>query len=327
MREITYLQAIQEALAEEMRRDDTVFLLGEDIGVHGGAFGLTKGLVDTFGTERVRDTPISENTVAGVALGAALTGMRPVLEYMFADFSALAYDQIVNQIAKVRYMFGGQSNAPLVIRFPQGGLSWKSAGANHAQTVDTWYAHIPGLLVVTPSTPYDAKGLLKAAIRDDNPVMFLEHKGLYQLKAEVPEEEYVLPLGEADVKRSGRDCTVVANGMMLRFALEAAEALAGEGVDIEVVDVRSLRPLDTATIMASVKKTHRAVVVTEGVRTGCVANDWAARIFDECFDWLDAPVKVLAGAEVPVPYADALETHIWPRPHSISEAVREVCYV
>jgi pyruvate/2-oxoglutarate/acetoin dehydrogenase E1 component len=327
MREITYLQAIQEALAEEMRRDESVFLLGEDIAVHGGAFGLTKGLVDEFGTERIRDTPISENTIAGVSLGAALTGMRPVLEYMFADFSALAYDQIVNQIAKVRYMFGGQSNAPLVIRFPQGGLSWKSAGANHAQTVDTWYAHIPGLLVVTPSNPYDAKGLLKSAIRDNNPVMFLEHKGLYQLKGEVPEEEYLVPLGEADVKRPGNGCTIVANGMMLRFALEAAETLASEGVDVEVVDVRSLRPLDIATIMTSVKKTHRAVVVTEGVRTGSVATDWAARIFDEGFDWLDAPVKVLAGAEVPVPYADVLETHIWPRPHTIAEAVREVCYV
>lgn len=327
MRELTYLQAVNEGLAEEMRRDEHVFLLGEDIGLHGGAFGLTKGLIEEFGAERVRDTPISENTIAGVALGAALTGMRPVLEYMFADFSALAYDQIVNQMAKVRYMFGGQSKAPLVIRFPQGGLSWKSAGANHAQTVDTWYAHIPGLVVVTPSTPYDAKGLICAAIRNDNPVMFLEHKGLYQSKGEVPEESYVVPIGKADVKRVGRDCTLIANGMMLKFALEAADMLSADGVEVEVIDPRSLRPLDTETLFASVRKTHRAVVVSEGVRTGSMAGDWASRISEDCFDWLDAPVKVLAGAEVPVPYADSLETHVWPRPNTIAKAVREVCYV
>ena len=327
MPEITYLQAIQEALREEMRRDPTVFVLGEDVGLHGGAFGVTKGLLDEFGPQRVRNTPICENTIVGTALGAAMTGMRPVAEIMFADFSALAFDQIVNQVAKVRYMFGGQCKAPMVIRMPQGGLSWKSAAAQHSQSVEAWYVHIPGLVVVLPSTPYDAKGLLKAAIRDDNPVIFLEHKALYSLKGEVPDEEYVIPLGQADVKRPGRDVTVVASGYMVHFALEAADTLAREGIEIEVVDPRTLKPLDEETMYASVRKTNRAVVVQEACKTAGVAAEWGMLIYENCFDWLDGPVVRVAGQDVPIPYANSLESHVWPGPDDIVRAVRQVMVV
>ena len=327
MPEITYLQAIQEALREEMRRDPTVFVLGEDVGLHGGAFGVTKGLLDEFGPRRVRNTPICENTIVGTALGAAMTGLRPVAEIMFADFSALAFDQIVNQVAKVRYMFGGQCKAPMVIRMPQGGLSWKSAAAQHSQSVEAWYVHTPGLVVVLPSTPYDAKGLLKAAIRDDNPVIYLEHKALYSLKGEVPDEEYVVPLGQADVKRPGRDVTVVASGYMVHFALEAADTLAREGIEIEVVDPRTLKPLDEETMYASVRKTNRAVVVQEACKTAGVAAEWGMLIYENCFDWLDGPVVRVAGQDVPIPYANSLESHVWPGPDDIVRAVRQVMVV
>lgn len=326
MPEITYAEAIRQALAEEMDRDPNVFLMGEDIGVHGGSFGVTKGLVDRFGPQRIRNTPISENTIVGAALGAALTGMRPVVEIMFADFAALAMDQIVNEAAKVRYMFGGQCHAPMVIRLPQGGLSWKSAGANHAQSLEAWYVHIPGLVVVFSSTPYDAKGLLKAAIRDDNPVIFLEHKAMYSLSGEVPDGEVLIPLGKADIRRPGKDVTVVAAGYMAHFAMQAAEKLAVEGIEIEVIDPRTLKPLDEETIYGSVRQTHRAMVVQEACKTAGVAAEWGMLIYENCFDWLDAPVVRLAGEDVPIPYADSLEGPVWPRTDDIVRAVRSLLH-
>jgi pyruvate/2-oxoglutarate/acetoin dehydrogenase E1 component len=327
MPELTYLEAIREALREEMSRDATVFILGEDVGLHGGAFGVTRGLFEAFGPQRVRDTPICENTIVGTAVGAAMTGMRPVAEIMFADFSALAFDQIVNQAAKLRYMFGGQCRVPLVIRMPQGGLSWKSAAAQHSQSVEAWYAHVPGLVVVLPATPYDAKGLLKAAIRDDNPVVFIEHKAMYSMKGQVQDEEYVVPLGQADVKRVGRDATVVAAGYMVHFALEAADTLAQEGIEVEVVDPRTLKPLDEETIYTSVRKTNRAVVVQEACKTAGLAAEWGMLIYENCFDWLDAPVVRVTGQDVPIPYANSLESRVWPRAGDIVQAVREVMYL
>jgi len=327
IRELTYLEAVREALREEMSRDATVFILGEDVGLHGGAFGVTRGLFEAFGPQRVRDTPICENTIVGTAVGAAMTGMRPVAEIMFADFSALAFDQIVNQAAKLRYMFGGQCRVPLVIRMPQGGLSWKSAAAQHSQSVEAWYAHVPGLVVVLPATPYDAKGLLKAAIRDDNPVVFIEHKAMYSMKGQVQDEEYVVPLGQADVKRVGRDATVVAAGYMVHFALEAADTLAQDGIEVEVVDPRTLKPLDEETIYASVRKTNRAIVVQEACKTAGLAAEWGMLIYENCFDWLDAPVVRVTGQDVPIPYADSLESRVWPQSGNIVQAVREVMYL
>jgi pyruvate dehydrogenase E1 component beta subunit len=323
---MTYLQAINAALCEEMERDESVFLLGEDIGRHGGAFGITRGLFDRFGPERVRDTPISENTLMGAALGASIAGMRPIVEIMFADFSALAFDQIANEAAKLRYMFGGQCRAPLVVRMPQGGLSWKSSAAHHSQSVEGWYVQIPGLKVVLPSTPADAKGLLKAAIRDDNPVIYLEHKGLYGEKGDVPDGDYTVPLGRADVKRVGKHCTVIAAGKMVQSALAAAETLAGEGIEIEVVDPRTLNPLDEEALFESVRKTHRAVLVSEAPRTGSVSADWGMRLYTECFDWLDAPVGWVAALDVPIPYNNTLEAEVWPTPEKIAAAAREACY-
>ena len=327
IRELTYLEAVREALREEMSRDATVFILGEDVGLHGGAFGVTRGLFEAFGPQRVRDTPICENTIVGTAVGAAMTGMRPVAEIMFADFSALAFDQIVNQAAKLRYMFGGQCRVPLVIRMPQGGLSWKSAAAQHSQSVEAWYAHVPGLVVVLPATPYDAKGLLKAAIRDDNPVVFIEHKAMYSMKGQVQDEEYVVPLGQADVKRVGRDATVVAAGYMVHFALEAADTLAQDGIEVEVVDPRTLKPLGEETIYASVRKTNRAIVVQEACKTAGLAAEWGMLIYENCFDWLDAPVVRVTGQDVPIPYADSLESRVWPQSGNIVQAVREVMYL
>jgi len=326
MPELTYQQAINQALHAEMLRDPAVFLLGEDVGLHGGAFGVTRGLFEEFGPQRVRDTPISENTVVGTALGAALTGMRPVVEIMFADFAALACEQIVNEVAKVRYMFGGQCKAPLVIRMPQGGLSWKSAGAHHSQSLEAWYVHAPGLVVVFPSTPWDANGLLKAAIRDDNPVIFLEHKALYGVKGAVPDDESIIPLGQADVKRPGRDVTVVAAGYMVHFALEAAMELAKDNIEVEIIDPRTLKPLDEETIYTSVHKTHRAVVVQEACRTAGVAAEWGMLVYENCFDWLDSPVVRVAGEDVSIPYANSLESRVWPRADDIVRAVREVMY-
>src|SRR3990172_1211463 len=261
MRKITYREAVREALREEMTRDARVFLLGEDIAEFGGSYKVTEGLLGEFGRERVRNTPLSEAAIIGSALGAALMGMRPIAEIMYIDFTAIAMDQIVNQVAKVKYMFGGKAKVPLVIR-TQGGTG-RSSAAQHAQSLEAWFVHIPGLKVVMPSTPYDAKGLLKSAIRDDNPVIFIEHKLLYTMKGEVPEEEYLIPLGKAEVKREGRDVTIVAYSRMVHVALAAAEKLATDGIEAEVVDLRTLAPMDEAAILGSVKKTNRLVIVQE----------------------------------------------------------------
>ena len=286
VREITYKQAIQEALREEMRRDERVFLLGEDIGVYGGAFGVTLGFLEEFGKERVRDTPISELGIVGAATGAALLGMRPVVEIMFMDFAMLALDQLANQAAKMRFMFGGKARVPMVFRAPQG--AGTGAAAQHSQSLEALFIHFPGLKVVMPSTPADAKGLLKAAIRDDNPVVFIEHKLLYNRKGPVPEGEHLVPLGKAEVKRPGRDLTIIALSAMLPKALAAAEVLAAEGIEAEVLDPRSLAPLDEATILESVRRTNRVLITHEACRTGGVGAEILARIVEGGFDSLDA---------------------------------------
>ncbi|MBN1535507.1 MAG: alpha-ketoacid dehydrogenase subunit beta [Anaerolineales bacterium] len=325
-RKLSYLLAIREAMQEEMRRDKNVILLGEDVARHGGGFGVSKELWEEFGDAQVRNTPISENCLAGMALGAAMTGCRPILEFMFMDFSALAIDQICNEAAKVSYMYGGQTNAPIVFRCPQGGLSYKSAGAHHSQSLEAWYAHIPGLKVVFPATPYDAKGLLKAAIRDPNPVVYIEHKALYSTEGLVPEEEYLIPIGKADIKRSGNQATIIAAGYMLQYALEAAQNLAIEGIEVEVIDPRTLNPMDEDCIFTSIRKTHRVVLVQEACRSGGVAAEWGMRINEACFDWLDAPITRVAGADVPIPYAQSLENKVWPNPTQIVDVVKNACY-
>jgi pyruvate/2-oxoglutarate/acetoin dehydrogenase E1 component len=322
--ELSYQEAIREALREEMLRDESVFLLGEDIGVHGGAFGVTRTLFDQFGPERVRNTPISENTIAGAAAGAALVGMRPVAEIMFVDFSGLAMDQICNQAAKLRLMTGGQCKVPMVIRMPQGGGAGKSTAAQHSQSLEVWYAHIPGLKVVHPSTPYDAKGLMKAAIRDDNPVIFLEHKFLYSFRGLVPEEDYVLPLSQCDIKREGTDVTVVASGYMVWHAMMAARILADEGISVEVVDVRTISPLDEDTIGESARKTGRAVVVAEACRSYGPTGEWGMVIMEHAFDYLQAPIVRVTGRNSPVPFADSIENGQWPDTSDVVNAIREV---
>ena len=322
-REITYAEAIREALRQEMRRDERVFLIGEDIGIYGGAFGVTYGLLEEFGEERVRDTPISEQTIAGAAIGAALIGMRPVAEIMFMDFVTLAMEQIVNQAAKLRFMFGGKAKVPMVLRTPAG--SGTGAAAQHSQSLEAWFVHVPGLKVVMPSTPYDAKGLLISAIRDDNPVIFVEHKLLYKTKGPVPEEEYTIPLGVADVKREGSDVTIVATSIMVRRALAAAEKLAQEGIEAEVIDPRTLKPLDTETIISSVMKTGRALIVHEAPKTCGFGAEVSARITEgEAFFYLDAPVRRLAGMDVPIPYNPKLERGVVPQEEDIIKAVREL---
>ncbi|MCR4399167.1 MAG: alpha-ketoacid dehydrogenase subunit beta, partial [Firmicutes bacterium] len=284
------------------------------------AFGVTQGLIDEFGPERVRDTPISEAAIAGAGAGAAVTGMRPVVEIMFIDFATVAADQIVNQAAKMRYMFGGASKVPLVIR-TQGGAG-RSAAAQHSQSLEAWYVHIPGLVVIMPSTPYDAKGLLKSAIRDDNPVMFIEHKMLYGVKGEVPDQEYLVPIGVADVKRTGSDVTVVATSRMVHLALEAAEEAASSGVSVEVIDPRTLKPLDSKTIVDSVKKTGRLVIVHEACKTGGFGAEIAAIVVgSEAFDYLEAPIERVCGLDVPVPYSPALEPLSVPGKNSILEGI------
>ena len=323
MREISYRDALREALREEMLRDPTVFLIGEDIGRYwGGAFKVTKGLAEEFGDERVRDTPISENAIIGVAVGAAITGMRPVAEIMFGDLTALAMDQIANQAAKIRYMFGGQAKVPLVIRTPFGG--GVNIAAHHSQSLEAWFMHVPGLQVVVASTPYDAKGLLKTAIRNDNPVVFCEHKLLYPLTGHVPEEEYTIPFGVADVKREGTDVTVVATLYMVHKALAAAEILAKEGISVEVVDPRTLVPLDKETITESVRKTGRVVIVTEDCKTAGVSAELAALIAEEALDYLDAPVKRVTTFDVPIPFSPPLENFVIPDEKRIIKAIKEI---
>lgn len=322
--EISYQEAIREALREEMVRDERVFLLGEDIGKHGGAFGVTRTLWDQFGPERVRNTPISENSIVGAATGAALVGMRPVAELMFVDFSGLALDQIANQAAKLRLMTGGQAKVPWVVRMPQGGGAGKSTAAQHSQSLEVWYAHIPGLKVVFPSTPYDAKGLLKSAIRDDNPVVFLEHKFLYAFRGLVPTADYVLPLSKCDIKRQGSDVTVIASGYMVWHAMHAASQLAEEGIEVEVVDPRTISPLDEETIGASARKTGRVVLVAEACRSYGPTGEWAMVVMEQAFDYLQAPVVRVTGRHTPIPYADTLEDGVWPDATTIMEAVRGV---
>ncbi|MEI3605146.1 alpha-ketoacid dehydrogenase subunit beta [Pseudogracilibacillus sp. SE30717A] len=322
MRELTYLEAVREAMQQEMRENEDVYILGEDIGLYGGAFGVTRGMLEEFGPERIRNTPISESGIAGAAVGSALTGMRPILELQFSDFITIAMDQMVNQAAKLRYMYGGKGNVPMVLRTPSG--SGTGAAAQHSQSLEAWMTHIPGLKVVQPSSPYDVKGLLKAAIDDPNPVIFYEHKLLYGTKGEVPEEQYSIPLGVADVKREGTDVTIVATAIMVNKALEAAKELEKEGISVEVVDPRTLVPLDTETIIKSVSKTGRLVVVHEAVKRGGYGGEIASMVAEsEAFDYLDAPIKRLGGIESPIPYNPELERMAVPQIPDIVQAVKE----
>ncbi len=322
MRKLTFAQALNEALRQEMRRDPTIYVAGEDVGRYGGIFGVTAGLLEEFGEERVRDTPITESAIIGSAVGAAAAGLRPVVEIMFIDFIGVALDQLFNQAAKMKYMFGGKAKLPIVVRTTCG--AGMSAAAQHSQSLEAWFMHIPGLKVVAPSTPYDAKGLLISSIRDDNPVLFIEHKMLYGIEGEVPEEPYTIPLGVADVKREGKDVTVVATMAMVHKALEAAEDLAKEGIEVEVVDPRTLSPLDKETIINSVKKTHRLVIVHEAVKQAGPGAEIAAIVAEEAFEYLDAPIKRVAAPFTPVPFSPVLESAYIPSKESIISAVKEV---
>jgi len=312
LRELTYAQAIREAMCHEMRRDENVFLMGEDVGVYGGAFGVSVGMIEEFGPERVRDTPISEAVIAGAAAGAAVTGMRPIAEIMFSDFITISMDQLVNQAAKIRYMFGGKAKVPMVLRAPAG--SGTGAAAQHSQSPEAWYCNVPGLKVVIPSTPADAKGLLISAIRDDNPVLFLEQKLLYRTKGDVPEGEYTVPLGKAAVHREGSDATVITYGRMLPMCMQAAEQLEKEeGISVEIVDPRTLVPLDKETVINSAKKTGRVLIVHEACQTGGFGGELAAVIADsDAFFYLDAPIMRYGGMDVPIPYCPELERNVVP---------------
>lgn len=320
-REITYRDAVREAMCEEMRRDETVYFMGEDIGVYCGAFGVSKGMIQEFGEERVRETPISETAFLGAGIGSAITGMRPIVELMFSDFMAVCYDQIINQAAKMHFMFAGKVNVPMVIRTPSGGGT--GAAAQHSQSLEQMYCHVPGLKVVVPSTPYDAKGLLKASIRDNNTVIFLEQKRLYKTKGIVPDEDYTIPLGKADIKRAGRDVSVITYGRMVQMCLDVAEKLAAEGIDVEVLDLRTLSPLDTESIIATARKTKRVVVVHESVQFAGFGGEVVSTIVDsEAFYYLDAPIKRVGGLYCPVPFNPVLEANTFPTPERIETAVR-----
>jgi pyruvate dehydrogenase E1 component beta subunit len=322
---VTYRDALNQALREEMRRDGTVFLMGEEVGVYQGAYKVSRGLLDEFGPMRVVDTPITELGFAGVGVGAAMTGLRPIVEFMTWNFALLAIDQIVNTAAKARYMSGGQVRCPIVFRGP-GGAALQLA-AQHSQAFESWYAHIPGLKVVMPATPADAKGLLKSAIRDEDPVVFIEGEMLYNVKGEVPEGEHVVPLGRADIKRAGGDVTLICHSKSVSVALKAAELLAAEGVQAEVVDLRTIRPLDVETVVGSVAKTHRAVVVEEGWSFAGVGAQVVDIIQREVFDELDAPVLRVTGADVPMPYNKHLEKAAKADPPKVVSAVRKVLYL
>lgn len=323
MSEITYAQAINDAISEEMRKDDSVFMMGEDIGLYCGAFGVSRGMVQEFGEERIIDTPIAEQAYVGAAVGAAMTGLRPIVELMFSDFMCVCFDELVNEAAKLRFMFGGKVKVPLVMRAAAG--AGTGAAAQHSQSLEACLAHFPGLKVVIPSTPYDAKGLLKSAIHDDNPVMFLEQKKLYRTKGEVPEEDYSIPLGVADIKREGQDCTIVTYGRMVQVCLEAAEALEKEGIQVEIVDIRSLLPLDTDTIIQSVKKTKHVLIVHEAVQFGGFGGEICGQIADsEAFYYLDAPIKRLGGKSTPIPFNPTLEAETFPTVEKVIRAVKEL---
>jgi len=321
----TYAQALNEALSDEMTRDPAVFVMGEDVAVWGdggGVFGVTKGLAERFGPQRVRDTPISEEGIVAVGVGAAVTGMRPVVELMYFDFVTLAMEPLVNQAAKLRYMFGGQAKVPLVLRSNIGASGGKAA--QHSQSFESWMVHVPGLKVVLPSTPYDAKGLLKTAIRDDNPVVFLEHKLLYSTKGPIPDGDYTIPFGQAVVRRPGKDLTIVAMQAMLMIALAAAEKLAEGGIDAEVIDPRTLVPLDIQTIVDSVKRTNRLLICHEAVERGGWAGEVAMKVMEHAFDYLDAPIARVCGANVPVPYSQPLEGVVIPSEPTIITAARQL---
>ncbi len=323
MRELTYVEALNEALREEMRRDERVFLIGEDIGSYWeGAFKVTKGLAKEFGTERVRDTPISESCIVGAAIGAAMAGMRPVAEIMFGDLLTLAMDQIANQAAKIHYMFGGQLKVPLVIRSPFG--AGKSIAAHHSQSLEAWFMHTPGLKVAVPSTAYDAKGLLKTAIRDDDPVMFFEHKICYTTESLIPDEEYLIPFGEADLKREGEDVTVVATFWMVHQSFKAADYLAKRGVEVEIIDPRTLVPLDKETVIQSVKKTGRLLIVEEDCKTCGIGAEIAAIVAEEAFDYLESPIKRIAEPDTPIPFSPVLENHVIPNEKVIIKGVEDL---
>ena len=322
MARITMREAISQALWEEMDRDPRVFILGEEVGVWGGTYAVTKGFYDHFGPDRVRDTPISEAAIVGAGIGAALTGLRPVAELMTINFAFSAFDHIVNQAAKLHYMFGGQFLIPLVIRAPGGG--GRQLGATHSQTPDAIFAHFPGLKVAAPGTPEDAKGMLKTAIRSDDPVLFIEHATLYQVRGEVPDGDFTIPIGESKIQRQGRDVTIVTYSKMLDVSSKAAEQLAKEGIEAEIVDLRSLRPLDMGPVLESFKKTNRAVIVEEGWCSYGVGAEVAARIYTEAFDYVDAPIQRVAQKEVPLPYNRALEQMALPQVDDIIKAVKEV---
>lgn len=323
MREILYKDALVEAMREEMERDEKVFIMGEDVAIYGGAYGATKGLYEQFGKERVRDTAISESAIVGAAIGTAITGMRPIAEIMYIDFITQAMDQLVNQAAKMRYMFGGKTTVPMVLR-TEGGAG-RCIAAHHSQSLEAWIMHAPGLYLVMPSTPYDAKGLLKASIRNDNPVVFIEHKMLYGMKGEVPEEEYIIPLGVADIKKQGSDVTIVAYSRQLHVAMEAAAELEKDNISAEVIDPRTLKPLDLDTILTSVKKTSKLVIVSEGYKTGNVASEIAMLVMEHGFDLLDGPIKRVCAVDVPVPMSPVLEDAAIPNKQNVIDAVKEVC--
>ena len=323
MREISYLEAVREAMTQEMERDEKVFLIGEDIGQYGGAFGASFGMLEQFGPDRILDTPITELGLTGAATGAALIGMRPIAEIMFMDFMTLASEQLVNQAAKLRFMFGGNASVPMVLRTPAG--SGTGAAEHHSQSLENWFVHIPGLKVVMPSTPYDVKGLLISSIQDNNAVVFVEHKLLYKTKGPVPEEPYTIPLGSSEVKREGVDLTIVATSIMVSRSLAAAEQLAEEGIEVEIVDPRTLRPLDAEPIIQSVIKTGRVLIVHEAAKTGGYGGELAATIVEsKAFGYLDAPIVRLAGRDMPIPYNRILEYHTVPQVEDIVAKARDI---
>lgn len=325
MREIQFREALREALSEEMRRDENVFLMGEEVALYNGAYKVSQGMLDEFGPRRVIDTPIAELGFAGIGVGAAMNGLRPVIEFMTFNFSLVAIDQVINSAAKVKSMSGGQFSSPIVFRGPTGSAGMLSS--QHSQAFENWYANCPGLKVIVPSNPRDAKGLLKAAIRDNDPVIFMESEQMYGEKGEVPEGEYLMPIGVADIKRPGKDVTIVSFGKIIKTAYKAAEELAKENIDVEIIDLRTVRPIDYATVIESVKKTNRLVIVEEAWPLGSIATEVAFKVQREAFDYLDAPVLRVTTGDVPLPYAPTLIEASLPNPERVIKAVKKVMYL